>query len=72
MKTDFPDKWNYLDRNLSYPYEFFNSVEDYQKPVTTLKKDFSGKLMNAHPSVEEIERTKGIILIFIRQKGKKN
>ena len=33
LKTGFPDKWKFLTRNLAYPYEFFNSSEDYQKHV---------------------------------------
>ena len=42
LKTGFPDKWKYLTKKLAYPYEFFNCIEDYQKPVDNLKKeDFS-------------------------------
>ena len=33
LKTGFPDKWKYLTKKLAYPYEYFNSIEDYQKPV---------------------------------------
>ena len=36
LKTGFPDKWKYLTKKLAYPYEFFNSIEDYQKPVNNL------------------------------------
>ena len=39
LKTDYPDKWNYLIKKLAYPYEYFNSIEDYQKPVDNLKKE---------------------------------
>ena len=39
-KTEVPDKWNYLTKKLAYPYEIFNSIDDYQKPVTDLKKSF--------------------------------
>ena len=38
LKTGFPDKWKYLTKKLAYPYEFFNSIEDYQKPVNKLRK----------------------------------
>ena len=39
LKTEFPDnKWKYLTKKLSYPYENFNSLDDYQKPVDNLKK----------------------------------
>ena len=39
LKTEFPDKWKYLTKKLAYPFEFFNCIEDYQKPVDNLKKD---------------------------------
>ena len=38
LKTKLPDKWKYLAKKLAYPYELFNSIDDYQKPVTDLKK----------------------------------
>ena len=33
LGKDFPDKWEYLNKKLSYPYEHFNSIDGYQKPV---------------------------------------
>ena len=70
LKTEFPDKWKYLTKKLAYPYEFFNCIEDYQKPVNNLKKEhvFS-KLKNKCPDDEEIERTKEIIKIFDIKNG---
>ena len=45
LKTGFPDKWKYLTKRRAYPYEFFNCIENYQKPVDNLKKeDFFSKL----------------------------
>ena len=38
LKTEFPDKWRYLTKKLAYPYEYFNSIEDYNKPVDNLEK----------------------------------
>ena len=65
LKTRFPDEWKYLTKKLAYPYEYLNSIEDYQKPVNNLKKeDFFSKLKNKYPDDEEIERTKEIIKIF--------
>ena len=62
LKTGFPDKWNFLSKKIAYPYEYFNSIDDYQKPVDNLKKeDFFSKLKNNCPYDEEIERTKKII-----------
>ena len=39
LKTGFPDKWKFLTKTLAYPYEYFNSIDDYQKPVDNLKKE---------------------------------
>ena len=65
LKTAFPDKWKNLTKKLAYPYEFFNSTDDYQKPVDNLKKeDFFTKLKNKCPDDDEIERTREIIKVF--------
>ena len=70
LKTGFPDKWKYLTEKLAYPYEYFNSIEDYQKPVDNLKKEyFSSRLQNKCPDDEEIERTEEIIKIFDIKNG---
>ena len=29
VKTEFPDKWNYLNEKLAYPYDYFESIDDY-------------------------------------------
>ena len=65
LKKEFPDKWQYLNKKLAYPYEFFKNIDDYKKPVNNLKKeDFFSKLKNDYPDDEEIERTKEIIKLF--------
>ena len=70
LKKEFPDKWQYFNKKLAYPYEFFNSIDDYKKAVDNLKKeDFSSKLKNNYPDDEEIERTRGIIKIFNIKNG---
>ena len=70
LKTGFPDKWKYLTKKLAYPYEYFNSIDDYQKPVDNLeKKDFFSKLKNKCPDDEEVERTKDIIKRFKIKNG---
>ena len=72
LKTGFPDKWKYLTKKLAYPYEYFNSIDDYQKPVDNLeRKDFFSKLKNKCPDDEEIERTKEIIKKFNIKNGEK-
>ena len=70
LKTGFPDKWKCLTKQMAYPYDFFNCIEDYQKPVNNLKKeDFFRKLKNECPDDEEIERTKELIKIFDNKNG---
>ena len=31
LKTGFPDKWEVLSKKLPYPYENFDSIDDYEK-----------------------------------------
>ena len=70
LKTRFPDKWKFSTKNLAYPYEFFNCIEDYKKPVVDLeKKDFFSKLKNKYPDDGEIQRTKEIIEKFNIKNG---
>ena len=65
LKTGLPDKLKFLTKKLAYPYEFFNFIEDYQKPVNNLKNEnFFSKLKIECPDDEEIERTKEIVEIF--------
>ena len=65
MKKEFTDKWQYLNKKLAYPYEYFNSIDDYKKPVDNLKREnFFSKLKDDYPDDNEIKRTKEIIEIF--------
>ena len=57
------------DKKLAYPYENFNSLEDYQKPVDDLKKEDFSKKQNKHPDDEERERTKENIKVFDIKSG---
>ena len=70
LKTGFPDKWKFLTKKLAYPYEYFNSIDDYEKPVDNLKKkDFFSKLKNKCSDDEEIEGTMNIIENFKLKNG---
>ena len=54
LKTGFPDKWKYLTKKLAYPYEYFNSIDDYQKSVDNLEKEhFFSKLKNNCPMMKK-------------------
>ena len=70
LKKEFLDNWQYLDKKLAYPYEYFNSNDDYNKTVYNLKKEnFFSKLKNKCPDDEEIQRTKEIIETFDIKSG---
>ena len=34
LKTESPNEWNNFMKKLSYPDKYFNSIKDYQKPVS--------------------------------------
>ena len=70
FKKEFPDKWQYLNKKLAYPYEYFNSIDDYKKSVHNMEnKDFFSKLKNKCPDDKEIDRTREIIKKFIIKNG---
>ena len=69
LKKGLADKWKYLTKKLAYPYEYFNSIDDYQKPVDNLKKEhFFSTLKNKCPDDEEIERTMDISKRFSKKR----
>ena len=70
LKKEFPDKWQYLNKKLAYPNEYFNSIDEYKKPVDNLKREnFFSKLKNDYPDDDEIERTKEIIKLITIKDG---
>ena len=70
MKTGFPHKWKNLSKELAYPYEYFDGIDDYQKSVDNLKKEyFFSKLKNKCPDDEERESAKEIIKKFNNKNG---
>ena len=72
LRKEFPDKWQYSNKKIAYPYEYFNSIDDYKKRVDILEKeDFFSKLKNDYPDNDEIERTKEIIKLFDIKNGEK-
>ena len=70
LKKKFPDKWQYLNKKLAYPYEYFNNIDDYKKTVNNLRREnFFSKLKKDYPDDDEIERTKEIIKLFNIKNG---
>ena len=71
IKTELPDKWKNLTKKLANPFEYFNSVDDYQKPIDNLEKEyFFSKMKNKRPDDEEIGRTMDNIKRFNIKNGK--
>ena len=71
FKKEFPYRWKYLTKKLAYPYEYFNSIEDYNKPVIILEnKNFFSKLKNKCPHDKEIDGTREIIKKFDIKNGR--
>ena len=64
LKEEFPDKWQYLNKKLAYPYEYFNSIDGFKQPVNNLKKENFFSKRNDYPDDSETERTKEIIKLF--------
>ena len=80
LNKDYPDQIKNLEealpdymgenKKLAYPYEHFNNIDDYQKPVNNLtKENFFSKLKNKCPDDEEIQRTKDNIKRFNIKNG---
>ena len=71
-KKDFPDKGQYLNKNLAFSYEFFNSVNDYRKHVDNFKKeDFLSKFKKKCPDDDE-KNEQGKLLDFLIFKLERN
>ena len=41
LKEQFPDFWQYLNKKIAYPCDYFDSIEDSQKPINNLQKKTS-------------------------------
>ena len=65
LKKKFPDDWQYLNKKLTYTYQYFNTIDDYQKRVNNLtKEDLFSKLKNKCPEDDEIARIKETIKLI--------
>ena len=74
LKRNFPNHWNLLKKKLSYPYEFYKNLEDYEKPIEELlkagKEVYFSKTKNEILDQEEIDRTNEIIKLFNIKNGR--
>ena len=74
LKKHFPEHWKLLKNKLAYPYEFYKTLEDYEKPIAELLKAgneaYFSKTKNKIPDQEEINRTNEIIKVFNIKNGR--
>ena len=71
LKTEVSVEWKYLTKKIAYPYEDFNSIEVYKKPVDELENEnFFSKLKSNCPNDKEIDRTRDFIKKFNFKNGK--
>ena len=70
LKRHFPNHWMLLKKKLVNPYEFYKTLEDYEKTIEELlksgKEAYFSKTKNKIPDQEEIDRTNEIIKFFIK------
>ena len=74
LKKHFPNYWMLLKNKLAYPYEFYKTLEDYEKPIEQLinsgNEAYFSKTKNKIPDQEEIDRTNEIIKLFNIKNGR--
>ena len=74
LKKHFPNHWMLLKNKLAYPYEFYKTLEDYERPIDVLLKAgneaYFSKTANKIPDQKEIDRTKEIIKLFNIRNGR--
>ena len=74
LKKHFPNHWMLLKNKLAYPYEFYKTLEDYERPIEDLLKAaneaYFSKTTNKIPDQKEIDRTNTIIKLFNIKNGK--
>ena len=74
FKRHFPNHWLLLKTKLAYPYEFYKTLEDYEKPIEEKlksgKEAYFSKTKNKIPDQEEIGRKNEIIKLFNVKNGR--
>ena len=74
LKKHFPNHWTLLKNKLAYPYEFYKTLEDYERPIDELlefgDEAYFSKTKKKIPDKEEIDRTNKIIKLFNIKNGR--
>ena len=74
LKQPFPNHWMLLKKKLAYPYEFYKTLEIYEKPIEELlksgKEAYFSKTKNKIPDQGEIDRTNEIMKLFNIKNGR--
>ena len=62
LKEQFQENYHLFTKKLAYPYDYFETIEDYEKDINfSTEKDYYSKLNNKMPSSIEIQKTNEII-----------
>ena len=59
LKMEFRENWKCLSKKLAHRYEYFNTINDYQKPVENLKKEI-------------FFRNSKLIILMMKKKNEQN
>ena len=74
LKRHFPNHWKLLKNKLADPYEFYKTLEDYERPIQELlesgKEAYFSRTKNRIPDQEEIDKTNKIIRLFDIKNGR--
>ena len=74
LKRHFPNHCTLLKNKVAYPYEFYKTIEDYEKAIDDLlqsgKEAYFSKTKNKIPDQEEIDRTNEVIKFFNIKNGR--
>ena len=74
LKKNFPNHWSLLKNKLAYLYEFYKTLEDYEKPIQLLleagDQAYFSQTKNESPDNVEIDRTNQIIKLFNIKNGR--
>ena len=71
LKKEFGDNYHLFTKKIAYSYDYFETLEDYEKDINLLKDDdYYSRLNCSIPDKIEIDRTKEIIKIFNIRNGR--
>ena len=74
LKQEFGRNCKVFKKKMAYPYDFYQSKEDYEKPIIQLqelgKEAYYSNLNDDYPDRNEIDRTNQFIDVFKIKNGR--